>query len=662
MTVTQSIDDVIGSASVDAAINAHVKYILGVLNGSKVISPSDLLGPVKELLFLHKTFRAMYLVPAIADTTAVLGGEDQDETIVQNEVTKFMKEEYPHLCSEETLAASIQAAARELVTAPGTGPAIGGGEDSLSPPANLDARNATARKRPTESPPPVAPHKNARGPAKKKKKTNKPSDEGVGARMETETIESEHLSSFSAAPAPPGIAEADADVARERPAIMGLSLTGDSPVVVDSSVLRLVDLQVEAVFDPRFPDLVNGIPRILETLVDYVSGLTNLMPELKKEALKANLERSSKEAEHAIPITKKTQLIAILRSFEGMERAASECEREESEQLIRIRKLIFCFDNELDVPDDLDSFEGKCSLTRVSQFLELGLPTRRRLVLVLHLGVIHFLLSTHTLEQVMDGLKEEKECINSIKALAGHLGASAEEEFISGMAALEALNGIVLPAFAAKDITLMLDGSKREVSSHQLAAETLCTVVDSLGLVRGKASDKRRSLLFGKGGMWEHADRISSQLTAQGAENDGDEDANEVGYFVPTGGASANRTYSERRERAREAFKLLALQAQMRKREPDWKFADRGAFICNVLSLSSSKIQKDFNNHLSKKYFEREWTPAFAKKIKTKRDQIDKQTKDAVRKYAGDVRRSLVIENEQQLKSVKDLYQVVSDK
>lgn len=104
------------------------------------------------------------------------------------------------------MAASIQAAARELVTAPGTGPAIGGGEDSLSPPANLDARNATARKRPTESPPPVAPHKNARGPAKKKKKTNKPSEGDGGYLVETVVVCKHH------------------DIAR------GVGLKGDNPV------------------------------------------------------------------------------------------------------------------------------------------------------------------------------------------------------------------------------------------------------------------------------------------------------------------------------------------------------------------------------------------------------------------------------------------------
>ncbi|EJK53963.1 hypothetical protein THAOC_26497, partial [Thalassiosira oceanica] len=80
---------------------------------------------------------------------------------------------------------------------------------------------------------------------------------------------------------------------------------------------------------------------------------------------------------------------------------------------------------EQDVPDDLESFEEKCSLTRVAEFLELGLSTRRRLVLVLCLGVMHFLLSTHTVKQVLDGLKEEEGCIGSIRALAGQLGASA---------------------------------------------------------------------------------------------------------------------------------------------------------------------------------------------------------------------------------------------
>ncbi|EJK52361.1 hypothetical protein THAOC_28373, partial [Thalassiosira oceanica] len=164
---------------------------------------------------------------------------------------------------------------------------------------------------------------------------------------------------------------------------------------------------------------------------------------------------------------------------------------------------------------------------------------------------------------------------------------------------------------------------------------TLCTVVDSLGRIgRGKATDKRRRLLLGKGGAWERAERITSHLTAQGVENAADEGADEDGYFVPTGGASDSKTYQERRERTRESFKLLALQTQISKREPDWKFADHGTFICNVLSLSSSKIQKGFNIHLTKEYFERKWTDKFAKKVQTKRDMIDKQTKDAVRTNA----------------------------
>ncbi|EJK52928.1 hypothetical protein THAOC_27741 [Thalassiosira oceanica] len=144
-TVTQSIDVAIAAASLDAAFHAHWKYIHGILlaasDGNKVISPSDLMGPIEELLTLYKHFRVIYVVPAIANTTATLGGEDQYEVAVQDEATELMREDYPHMCSKETLAASIQAAARELLTAPGTGPAVGDGdEDSLNSPANRDAK------------------------------------------------------------------------------------------------------------------------------------------------------------------------------------------------------------------------------------------------------------------------------------------------------------------------------------------------------------------------------------------------------------------------------------------------------------------------------------------------------------------------------------------
>ena len=62
------------------------------------------------------------------------------------------------------------------------------------------------------------------------------------------------------------------------------------------------------------------------------------------------------------------------------------------------------------------------------------------------------------------------------------------------------------------------------------------------------------------------------------------------------------------------------------------------------------------NVHVSKKYFGNEWGSEFAKTITSKREIADKAVQKVKKKYGEVVRRTVVIDKDNQLKGLKELY------
>ena len=101
-------------------------------------------------------------------------------------------------------------------------------------------------------------------------------------------------------------------------------------------------------------------------------------------------------------------------------------------------------------------------------------------------------------------------------------------------------------------------------------------------------------------------------------------------------------------------LKALLLRGAISAREPNWDFVGDD-FMCNLLSLSATDHMNCLR-HITKEYFCGEWTSKVQKAAKQNRATIDKKIAKASSRYAEDVKQNVVIENEQQLNSLKRLY------
>ena len=347
------------------------------------------------------------------------------------------------------------------------------------------------------------------------------------------------------------------------------------PALRETSLHYVIDAALGSIFDPSTTQL-DDIPKLIELVINCLSGLTN-----SAQHLKASFTSHAK-ALSSVTISSTSKLTAVLELINELD---ATWEQHDSKKLTALKDAIKRLDDSTGKASK--SRNGDVSNTRVKEFLNINKFTRRRLEAVVNVGMMHYLLSNCTLSQIFEGLHVEEEALKGIEELVEQLvpEVTFNSDIMSGLDALK----IVLPALSSQD-NLLRKG----------AIHAVIDIVSSLDYVQGiddASTEARTRFLYGPNtGLWRQLQFISSRRSvADDAEEPSAADTTVAGYFVDTRsdeerkGANKRRTFAGRRERLVVTFKVLSLMGSINGRDPEWAFASPRNCIRNFLFLHSER-------------------------------------------------------------------------
>lgn len=646
------------------------QFVLDALNGPRDGKELDipLLSKQVESIRTMRISSNELLEAAVARTTSILGRE-RFESEVQGVANELLGDICPGIATPEEV------------------------ETRSSGKKPTDSRRRRASKRPPESPPstpsPPSKRKHPRKrtpPAPATPAFSSPQPQQKGAAAATKKPDSAASKPRPGDPTtrtvlprgqPNGLAtaqgrpadEGDLDAATPSPAAVSASAAAASTVnvreetslisktrfegrvlVFGTSLWHLADAKLVSILDSDNFEL-GELSELTRTVFRCLSGGFN-----STVLMRSSLEAEQSEIEHIVAFNEGTRLKDVLRCMEKSSKSDESILAEECERLQYLRGLIYSLQN--------GGKEGKASNAALRKFLLHRAPARNRISAFAYLGVTHVILS-YPASQIVHGLKHEGECIGSLEVLSCRL--NPDVPFDANVSVWRALNDILMPTLKGQDevvtLTLNVEGEyEREVSKHRLAAKVICMLIDSLGLTRGREisfTAHRQQYLFGENGPWAQADSatVCQSVGTSTAEQVG---SSGEGYFLQTETDENGRvkdetvTHRDRRKRLMALLKALLLRGAISAREPNWDFVGDD-FMCNLLSLSATDHMNCLR-HITKEYFCGEWTSKVQKAAKQNRATIDKKIAKASSRYAEDVKQNVVIENEQQLNSLKRLY------
>mmetsp|Transcript_4001 Transcript_4001/g.8911 ORF Transcript_4001/g.8911 Transcript_4001/m.8911 type:complete len:721 (+) Transcript_4001:1569-3731(+) len=677
------------------AAECHENFVLGALSGlrdGKELDISLLIKHVESIGSMRISTNRHFLDAAVDQTTSILGRErfeDEVKSVANEMLGRFC----PGMATPEETMASVQRA-----FAAGSVPAADSVRETRSTgkiPNN--SRRRRACKRPVESPPSTSspppkrmlprkrmssespassPQSEQKKAAAETKKSNsatstsrpRPDNSTTAPRgqppgltaAQDRTADECGLDAATLSPAAdvsaPAAAEASTVDVREETRLISTARFEGRVIVFSTSLWHLAGAKLASIFNSSDPKL-DELPGLVETVFDCLGGGFNSVV-----CLRSSLAAEQSELEHIVGLNEGTQFKAVLRCMEKLNKRGDEGIFQECERLQQLRGAIYSHEH--------GGAEGQAPNGAVRDFLRNRVSARNRIAAFANLGVMHLILSSNTVSQILHGLKHEDECIGSLGLLARRLNPGVP--FDIHASGWRALSDILMPSLLGQDevVTLTFDAEgedKREVSRHRLAAKVICMLIDSLVLVRARSAllvGRRKQYLYGENGLWAQADsaticqRGGAASTAEqgGSSGEGyflqtetEDDGQGIAVFKPETG-----THRDRRMRPMALLKALLLRGAIRAREPTWDFAGVD-FMCNLLFLSPTD-QMNCLRHVSKEYFCGEWTDKVQKAAKKKRELVDKKIANASSKYAEDVKQNVVIENEQQLNSLKHVY------
>ena len=674
-------DELIEAMCFDKATECQVKLVLDALRGpggGKELDIPLLIKRVESILNLHRLTNENFLDAAVAQTTSILGTER-----FEDEIQSLANELMGRLCPE--MAIPEEAKVRPASIAAGNTPAAGidqviRGADKMP----TDSRQRRARKRShdslpsTPSPPSKRRHRREMMPPKSPASSEQSEQRTAAAATESDRLASmprsdnsttalrgqsqgrpaDEDSSLDAATLGPAAAHASlvaastVDVREETCLISAASFEG-KVLVFGTSFFYRAERKLLSIFDSSNPKL-DELPSLIRTVFDCVSGVFN-----STVCLKESLAAEQRELEeNAVAMDGGTQFTAVLKCMEKSSKRSDEGNYQECERLQRLRKVIYSLRN--------GGKKGKAETGVVREFLANRVSARHRITAYANLGVMHLILSSNSVSQILSGLKYEDECIGSLGLLARNLNPGVP--FDANVSGWDALTDTLMPSFGGRDEVVTLtfdveDEDGREISRHRLAAKVVCMLIDSLNFYKGRneVMERRKQYLYGENGVWPKADSAKIHQSGGAASTSEQGGGSGDGYFVQTETDDDGQvkpetdTHRDRRMRPIVLLKLLLLRAAISAREPDWDFVGVD-FMCNLLSLSPTDQLGCFR-HITKKYFcGGELKDKVRETAKNKRASVDKKIAKASSKYAKNVMQNVVIENEQQLNSLKRLY------
>ena len=658
----------------DMSADAHEDFLLKALevliqDGGCKLDISLLKYHVEELTKIRLRAHDVFLEKARATVTRV-HGEDGFKAIQRN-AFMALQQFYPRICTpderEATLASAlggggssggsdaVQAAqaageAGEAVSA--AAPLLTAGEPRANDePEEFDGNEHNTAETESNLPASSSPRTrdcDSRVPTPEPR-TNEESQGSEADGNEDETVAA-HSSSSVVQRAPPVLTPAVStgselassavapiiDIASEALMISRLVFEEGGVVPLETSLNYVIDAALTSIFDNSKPQQLDDIPKLVELVIDCLCGLMS-----SAEHLKASYENHGKALSSVASISSASKLTAVLELINELDATSSEGEQHDSEKLAALKDAIKRLDS-----SKASKRTGEVTNARVEDFLKFDRATRRRLEALVSIGMMHYLLSNCTLSQIFKGLKVEKKALDNIQDLAEELDPKVplDSNIMSG---LDALTKIVLPSLSSQVDKIRLD-----------AVHAVVDIVSSVDLVQGKEKASRtRFWLDETDGLWRRLQFLGSRRSASGAVKDPVSDLTVEGYFVDTPNAdNGERTFADRRDRLKVIFMVFVLLGPINRRDPEWAFVSPGNGIRNVLTLGAHEVVKFLKIRVSKEYFANDWKDKFAKSIQSKRQVPEEKAARGAKEYGEVVRRNVVIDEDRQLKSLKELY------